>query len=92
VVVPWTATNQQYPVEVELRNEDGAVLEPRLQVGILVGRPVDAVPGQSFRAIVTVAANFVLPGPGAYALHASIAEREHRRAVFYVVPNAPPAN
>ena len=90
VVVPWTATNNQHPVQVELQNEDGATLEPRLEVGILVGRPPEAIPGQSFRAIVTVAASFLLPRPGAYALIATIGSGEGRRAVFHAVQTSPP--
>jgi len=85
VVVPWTATNNQHPVRVELQNEDGQTLEPRLEVGILVGRPPDAIPGQSFRALVTVASSFILPRPGAYALIATMGGRDPRRAVFHAV-------
>jgi hypothetical protein len=90
VVVPWTATNNEHRVVIELTNEDGVAIEPRLEVGIRLGRPADAIPGQSFRAIVTALGVYRLSGPGAYALTASIRDTDPRRAVFYAVQSSTP--
>src|SRR5579859_2302639 len=92
VVVPWTATNREHRVTINLQTEDGQSIEPTIAVAVNVGRPPTAEAGQSFRAIIVANAAFKLPGPGAYVLSASLAGSPSQRTVFYAISlsNVPP--
>ncbi len=83
VVVPWNAANDEHHVHIELRTEDGMVIDPQMDVSVVVGRPAFAARGQSFRAVLAANATFRLPAPGAYELVAHLAVTARKRTVFY---------
>lgn len=86
ILVPWSETNKNHPVIISLEHEDGTKVASDFQMAVNVGRPPTSVPGQSFRAIITVEAKWRLPGPSAYRVIAEIPGVTSKRTAFYAEP------
>lgn len=86
VLVPWTAANVQHQLAVTLQHEDGRPVQPPLEIGVNVGRPPIAIPGQAFRTMIAIQGMFKLLGAGAYCVGAQINDQPAQRAVFYATP------
>ena len=72
VLVPWNATNQNHKVTLTLRDADGNLIDFRIDASFIAGRPA-FLNGETQRVLLAVpAASVILPGPGTYALAASI--------------------
>ena len=72
VLVPWNATNQNHKVTLTLRDADGNLIDFRIDATFIAGRPA-FLNGETQRVLLAVpAASVILPGPGTYALTASI--------------------
>ena len=67
VRVPWTDTNRQTSVEIDLTDEDGNLLV-NVKGEFVVGRPAQAIPGQSLRSQIAIKLDGLLPKLGAYAV------------------------
>ena len=90
VRVPWTDTNRQTPVEIDLTDEDGASLF-NVQAAIVVGRPAQAVPGQPLRSQIAIKMDASLPKIGAYVVVCRLHGNE-TRFPFNVVASPELAN
>jgi len=86
VLVPWTAANEEHRLVIAIQHEDGRPIEDPIEIGMNVGRPPHAIPGQAFRSIIAIHGVFKFPGPGAYCVSATIGSQPSRRAVFYALP------
>lgn len=84
VLVPWNATNDPHPVTLRYEDADGRTVQGPIGLTLQVGRPPLAVRGQSFRAMVVVQHDLVLPGPGTYVVVATLANGDEKRTVLYV--------
>lgn len=72
VLVPWNATNQNHKVTLTLRDADGNLIDFRIDATFIAGRPA-FLNGETQRVLLAVpTASVILPGPGTYALAASI--------------------
>ncbi len=88
--IPWTATNEQHPVELDLIDADGvSILEGTagpLQGEINVGRPPQINPGDD--QVVCLVFNLIgltFPQPGTYSAVLGIDGNEAARQPFFVV-------
>jgi hypothetical protein len=84
VLVPWSSTNEDHPLHIFIESEDGTRLAQEVQINVNVGRPPNAIRGQSFRALIALNGAWSLPGPGTYRVVATLAGQEPKRTVFYV--------
>jgi hypothetical protein len=91
VLIPWSQTNRSIPLTISLTDADGQPIAPPFQSQIVVGRPVNATPGQKLRYMLTINFQMVLPKPGAYVVEAALLDAASRRVTFYAdsVPPAP---
>jgi len=90
VLVPWTETNEEQQLEIYIETEDGRRLEPDIRASLNVGRPPNAIKGQSFRSIVAVNGQWLLPGAGAYRVVATLGNGESKKAALYAHPLGAP--
>ena len=67
VRVPWTDTNRQTSVGIDLTDEDGTLLVD-VKGEFVVGRPAQAVPGQPLRSQIAIKMDALLPKLGTYAV------------------------
>lgn len=86
VLVPWTSANEEHRLFVTFEHEDGRPVQPPFEMGLNMGRPPIAIPGQTFRAMIAVQGLFKLLGPGGYCVSARIGDSEPHRAVFHATP------
>ncbi|MFN8633634.1 MAG: hypothetical protein U0893_07255 [Chloroflexota bacterium] len=86
VLVPWIAANEHHRLLVGIEHEDGRPVDKAIEIGLNVGRPPTAIPGQSFRATIAIQAAIKLPGPGGYCVSARVGDHSPRRTVFYATP------
>ena len=85
VLVPWNATNQNHKVTLTLRDADGNLIDFRIDASFIAGRP-PFLNGETQRVLLAVpAASVILPGPGTYALAASINEIDLKVVRFSAV-------
>ena len=84
VIVPWSRTNEDHPLRIYIEDDDARKLPLEFEVNVNVGRPPNAVRGQSFRALLALNGAWQFPGPGSYRVVADLVGDEPRRAVFYV--------
>jgi hypothetical protein len=92
VLVPWTAGNEPLDFVLDVEHEDGAPVAPPLQGQLAVGRPADAIPGQSLRALITINLLWTFTREGTYRLRARLGEWSTKQTVFHVkmfLPAAP---
>lgn len=82
VLVPWGSTNEAHSLAIRVEGEDGAKIEPDVQVGINLGRPFDSVRGQTFRAMVVISGRWLLPKAGTYRVVAALQGQGSRQTVF----------
>ncbi len=84
VTVPWNATNRQHTLSCSLETSDRVpVAEFRVELGFVVGRPPQMVPGESQRVLLAAPGIPVrLPGAGTYELRADLNGKEARRTKF----------
>ena len=85
VLVPWNLTNEQHRLNIRVEDEDGAVLQPDVEVTVNVGRPANATQGQSFRTTAVINNRWQLPRYGTYRVAASVAGHSEKRVAFYAV-------
>jgi hypothetical protein len=88
VLVPWNSTNEDHILRLLIEHEDGAPIEPKITAKLNVGRPPNAVRGQSFLAVIAVNGAWKLPGPGMYRVVAALGEDERKYASFRAVQTA----
>lgn len=97
ILVPWTCTNEQHSIELQVQDADANVIVPPATLSFVAGRPPFMRSGESQRVLMAINGSFKLPRPGAYVVAASVGGRESRRTVFYAAqaqaqpPPAPPA-
>ena len=85
VLVPWNLTNEPHRLRIRIEDEDGSPVPPEVEATVNVGRPVNAMQGQSFRATAVVNNRWTLPRYGVYRVVASVASHSERRVAFYAV-------
>ena len=84
VLVPWNDTNEPLPLTIWIEDQDFNKITPELTAMVSVGRPPNAVKGQTFRAIIAVQNAWKLPGPGTYLVKVTVPEGK-RIAKFYAL-------
>jgi hypothetical protein len=84
LLVPWHFANRQLSIRLKLEHEDGTVIQPAINAQMAVGRPPEAVVGQSFRAVLAVNGEWLLAGPGTFRVVATLGENASRRVAIYV--------
>jgi len=89
ILIPWNDANEALPLTITISGEDGEKITPDLQTTVSVGRPPNAVKGQSFRAVIAVQGTWKLPKPGTYVVRASLTDGR-KEVRFYAVPIAHP--
>lgn len=82
ILVPWSETNVEHPINIWLEHEDGTKIPPAIQAKINVGRPPTAIPGQPFRTLLAVNGTWKLSGPGTCRFLATVGTSEPKRTVF----------
>ena len=85
VLVPWNLTNEPHRLRIRIEDEDGSPVPPEVEATVNVGRPANAMRGQSFRATAVVNNRWTLPHYGVYRVVASVASHSERRVAFYAV-------
>jgi hypothetical protein len=87
VLVPWHRTNEKHVLSLQLTDEDGAAMMPKIDAEFEVGRPSGAVHGQSLRSLVVFnIAGLKLPRPGTYSIAGLIDGEERNTTSFHVIP------
>jgi hypothetical protein len=84
VLVPWSGTNEEHPLRIFIESEDGTKLDQEYQINVNIGRPPNAIRGQSFRALIALNGGWVFPRPGTFRLVATLSDQEPKHTVFYV--------
>jgi hypothetical protein len=83
VLVPWSQTNRPVPLTIAMTDADGQSIAPPFQTNVVVGRPVNATPGQKLRYMLSLNFMMALPRPGTYVLEALLADVASRRVTFF---------
>ena len=85
MLVPWTLANEEHRFSIGIEDADGNVLGKPVEGGLKVGRPIQSVAGQAFRALIAGRLQGPSLEPGTYAIRLSVGPDLERRAVFYIV-------
>ena len=85
VLVPWNLTNQPHTMKLRVETEDGAAVGPEVQGEVTVGRSIQAISGQTFRAMSVVNLTQPLPQLGGYKVIASLSSGDSKTTTFYAV-------
>lgn len=87
IIVPFTETNRDLPLEVTLEDEDGEnLIDPPMRPSLRVGRPIDLTRGEEQAAnFKLVFPNARFTRPGSYTFRLFHEERELARTSFVVV-------
>lgn len=85
VLVPWNLTNEPHQLRLRIEDEDGTAVLPEVEATVNVGRPANAMQGQSFRATAVINNRWALPRYGTYRVVASVAGQSEKRVAFYAV-------
>ena len=72
VLTPWALANKENKFQLIIEDEDGKKLGPTVDGSFTVGRPSNAIEGQTFRTMVTVGVPVTLPKPGMYRVVVSV--------------------
>ncbi len=72
VLTPWPLANKENKFQLTIEDEDGKKLGPTVDGSFTVGRPPNAIEGQTFRTMVSVGLPVTLPKPGMYRVIVSI--------------------
>ena len=83
VLIPWSQTNRPVPLTIAVIDADGQSIATPFQTNVLVGRPINATPGQKLRYMLSLNFMLPLPKPGAYVIEARLAELATRRVTFF---------
>ena len=83
VLIPWSLTNRPVPLTIALTDADGQSIAAPFQTNVLVGRPVNATPGQKLRYMLSLNFMMPLPKPGTYVIEARLADVATRRVTFF---------
>jgi hypothetical protein len=83
VLIPWNSANITHELTMKIESADAQQIMPELRTTVTAGRPPTAIVGQSFRTLLTINAQVILPGPGAYVALIQIAHGPIKRVVFY---------
>ena len=89
VLIPWNAANISHELIMQIESADATRIMPELRTSVTAGRPPTAVVGQSFRTLLTINAQVILPGPGAYVALVQVAHSPIKRVVFYAIQAQP---
>jgi hypothetical protein len=85
ILVPWSATNQNHTLTLEIRDADGQPIPFKVEATFVAGRP-PFLNGESQRMLLTIpGASVMLPGAGSYVLSASIDGGEAKVVRFSAV-------
>ena len=72
ILVPWSATNQNHTLALEIRDADGQPIPFKVEATFVAGRP-PFLNGETQRMLLAIpSTSVVLPGAGSYVLAASI--------------------
>jgi hypothetical protein len=72
ILVPWSATNQNHTLALEIRDADGKPIPFKVEATFVAGRP-PFLTGETQRMLLAIpGASVMLPGAGSYVLAASI--------------------
>jgi hypothetical protein len=72
VLVPWSATNQNHTLALEIRDADGKPIPFKVEATFVAGRP-PFLTGETQRMLLAIpGASVMLPAAGSYVLAASI--------------------
>ncbi len=82
VLVPWTETNEPRQFTMAVETADGQRVETVIEGMLTVGRPPTALPGQSLRSLIAVNGQWMLPGPGTYAIVMLLTGAEPKRVTL----------
>ncbi|MGZ6692926.1 MAG: DUF6941 family protein [Solirubrobacteraceae bacterium] len=86
ITVPYSHTNRQFVLTIELIDADGAQIGDVLQVGLETGRPPGLRPGGSQNTPLGIGTNPEFPTPGRYSFVARIDGDIKNNVAFEVVP------
>ena len=85
ILVPWSATNQNHTLALEIRDADGQPIPFKVEATFVAGRP-PFLTGETQRMLLTIpGASVMLPGAGSYVLAASIDGAEAKVVRFSAV-------
>ena len=88
ILVPWSATDEQFHLTLVIENDDGKVLQT-FDANVVQGRPPTAVPGQSFRALLALNGAMVIPAPGTYRVVARLSNGHQKTTTFHASALSP---
>ena len=85
ILVPWSATNQNHALTLEIRDADGQPIPFKVEATFVAGRP-PFLNGETQRMLLAIpGVSVVLPGAGSYVLAASIGGVEAKVVRFSAV-------
>lgn len=85
IVVPWTETNREGKVKIEVLTQDGLSLG-KMEGTFKVGRPAELPEGVDQRAQIAVSVPLSIKKEGIYVVVAELEGEEKARVHFNVVP------
>src|SRR5687768_8762945 len=89
ILVPWSATNQNHTMALEIRDADGQPVQFKVEATFVAGRP-PFLNGETQRIMMAIpGASVLLPGPGSYILAAAIDGVEAKVVRFSAVHTQP---
>lgn len=74
VLVGWNETDQQYPMQVAIVDEDGQQLVS-VEAQVQAGRPQGLPPGSDLRTVLAINAEMQFPQAGGYELRTELGEQ-----------------
>jgi len=85
VLIPWHEANEVHQLTMHIEGPDAVMVTPELQANVAVGRPPQAIRGQSFRALLSISGHVLLPKPDTYVIVVRLASGHSKRVVFNAV-------
>lgn len=86
ILVPWHEASDVHEVRMHIEGADATRITPELQATVGVWRPPTAIKGQSFRAMLAISGQVLLPGRGSYVAVVQLGNGSSKHVVFHAVP------
>ena len=90
IVIPWALANQEHSVVLRVETEDGELLGKEIIGRVTVARPLNALPGQVFKAVMALNIRTKFPSYGAYRISAIGPGGDAKSTALYVLKSLQP--
>ena len=85
IEIPWALTNQPHSITIRIESDDGDLVGKEIMADVTMARPINALPGQVFRAVLIPNIQMLFPSHGTFRIIAKGPNGDTKDTAFYVL-------